>query len=342
MIRLICTVFFSLFLYTLCAQEQAKPCQGEGIYAFLKRHNRTGKAHHDAFIELNRSKLGKNNSLRMGVNYRLPPLKGSSSTAAASSSGRTSATASGRIHEPLFGKKLADVEIKSDRLKDACFYIVSGHGGPDPGAIGKVGNIELHEDEYAYDVALRLARNLMMEGARVHIIIQDAKDGIRDDKYLANSKRETCMGAPIPLNQVERLKQRSNKINQLYKEDSKKYKYCRAIFIHIDSRSKKQQTDVYFYYNDKKPASKQLANAMKNTFEQKYKRHQPNRGFTGTVSARSLYVLNNTTPVGVFTELGNIQNTFDQRRFVISDNRQALANWLCEAFRTDYADTLKK
>ena len=34
----------------------------------------------------------------------------------------------------------------------------------------------------------------MQEGAEVHIIIQDAKDGIRDDSYLSNSKRETCMG----------------------------------------------------------------------------------------------------------------------------------------------------
>ncbi len=342
MIRLICTLFFSLVLCTLYAQqEQARPRQGEGVYAFLKRHHRTGKAYYDAFVELNRGKLGKNNSLKMGVSYTLPPLRDASSAAGASSGSSSNATVR-RVHEPLFGKKLADVEIKTDRLKDACFYVVSGHGGPDPGAIGKVGNVELHEDEYAYDVALRLARNLMMEGAKVHIIIQDAKDGIRDDKYLSNSKRETCMGDPIPLNQVQRLKQRSDKINQLYKEDSKNYKYCRSVFIHIDSRSKKQQTDVYFYYSDQKPASKQLATRMKNTFEQKYKRHQPNRGFSGTVSARSLYVLNNTTPVGIFTELGNLQNTFDQRRFVISDNRQALANWMCEAFRLDYEETLKK
>jgi hexosaminidase len=52
---------------------------------------------------------------------------------------------------------------------------------------------------------LRLARNLMQEGAEVHIIIQDAKDGIRDSRYLSNSKRETCMGDAIPLNQVARL-----------------------------------------------------------------------------------------------------------------------------------------
>ena len=70
------------------------------------------------------------------------------------------------INEPLFGKALADVKVTSNRLQGACFYVVSGHGGPDPGAIGRIGKIELHEDEYAYDVALRLARNLMQEGRK--------------------------------------------------------------------------------------------------------------------------------------------------------------------------------
>ena len=63
---------------------------------------------------------------------------------------------------------------------------------------------------------------------------------------------------------------------------------------------------------------------------------QPGRGFESSVSARNLYVLKNTTPVGLYVELGNIQNTLDQRRFVIADNRQALANWLMEGIVKDY------
>ena len=196
----------------------------------------------------------------------------------------------------------------------------------------------MHEDEYAYDIALRLARNLMQEGAEVRIIIQDAKDGIRDDSYLSNSKRETCMGEPIPLNQVQRLQQRCDKINALYRKDRKNYSYCRAIFIHIDSRSKGKQTDVFFYYSNKKGESKRLANNMKDTFESKYDKHQPNRGFSGTVSGRNLYVLSHTTPASVFVELGNIQNTFDQRRLVMNSNRQALAKWLMEGFLKDYKE----
>lgn len=55
-------------------------------------------------------------------------------------------------YEPLFGKSQAAYQITSSSLKGATFYLVSGHGGPDPGCIGKYHGKELHEDEYAYDI----------------------------------------------------------------------------------------------------------------------------------------------------------------------------------------------
>lgn len=208
MVRILFLLFISSFLFLTpfhasAQEERAAPRSGEGISAFLQRNKRPGKAYYLEFLELNKKQLRGKQELRLGVKYLLPPLKSKTETAANSSTSSVSAAGSGKtIHEPLFGKELAKVRVTGNRLKGACFYVVSGHGGPDPGAIGKIGNVELHEDEYAYDVALRLARNLMEEGAKVYIIIQDAKDGIRDDRYLNNSKRETCMGDAIPLNQV--------------------------------------------------------------------------------------------------------------------------------------------
>ncbi len=315
------------------AQDTAVPKAGDGISTFLKRHNRGNAAYQQPFIELNKSKLGKNNTLRTGVRYTLPPLTNTTAQPNESAAKPQKATAQRSNYEPLFGKQQASYEIVSTELSGACFYVVSGHGGPDPGAIGKMGTARLHEDEYAYDIALRLARNLQMRGATVHIIIQDAADGIRDGRVLTGSKRETCMGAAIPLNQVERLKQRSNKINTLYRQD--KPRYARAIFIHVDSRNQGKQTDVFFYHSDSRE-SKKLTETMKNTFTHKYNKNQPGRGFGGTVGHRNLYVLRNTTPAGVYVELGNIQNSFDQQRIILSNNRQALANWLCEGFITDY------
>ena len=173
-------LLFILFLLAMPAflsaqQSTATPRRGEGISAFLERNGRPGRAYYNEFLELNKKRLKGKKELMYGVKYVLPPRrdKGKGSAKERQGKGRT-------LHEPLFGRKLDDVQVTGNRLKGACFYVVSGHGGPDPGAIGRVGRHELHEDEYAYDVALRLARNLMQEGAEVRIIIQDKKDGIRN------------------------------------------------------------------------------------------------------------------------------------------------------------------
>ena len=242
--------------------------------------------------------------------------------------------------EPLFGKKEQTYKVTSNSLKGAVFYLVSGHGGPDPGCIGKYQGKELHEDEYAYDIVLRLGRELLQRGAKVYFIIQDKKDGIRESYILNNSKRETCMGKAIPLNQIQRLNQRCDAINRLHhKERNAKYK--RAIFVHVDSRSRKNQIDVFFYHAPGSKYGERLAKSIQTTFRQKYKKFQPNRGFDGAVSERNLFVLRNTKPVGVFLEVGNIQNAQDQKRLVIPDNRQALANWITDAIVKDFKQSKK-
>ena len=332
-------IFFLLLFITLSilftfGQDYASPTQGEGIYAFLRRNNRPGNECYQKFIKLNQDKLGKDQSLKLGVSYLLPPLVKAGSEVKTNPAPQTTLKTG---KEPLFGKKLAEYEIVSDRLKGACFFLVSGHGGPDPGAITKIGNIELHEDEYAYDIILRLARNLLQEGATVHIIIQDAKDGIRDDRYLSNSNRETCMGEEIPLNNVQRLKQRSDKINSLSKKSNAKYQ--RAVFIHLDSRPKKQPIDIFFYHWEDSSKGKQLANTLRKTIHESYNKSQPGRGFDGTVSHRNLYVLRHTDPVSVYVELGNIRNEGrDRQRFLEENNRQAIANWLSRGLIKDYND----
>ncbi|MDR1682615.1 MAG: N-acetylmuramoyl-L-alanine amidase [Candidatus Symbiothrix sp.] len=315
---------------TLSAQEKVYPKDGEGIYALLRRYNRTSQGDFDTFIQLNAKELGKNNTLLKGVAYTLP-----SETVKLKDSEEKTEKSSEKRKNPLFGSKYEKYEIKDNALKGACFFVVSGHGGPDVGCVGHVNGKELHEDEYAYDIMLRLARNLLEHGATVHIIIQDANDGIRDSEYLNNRKRETCMGEAIPKNQKKRLYQRVDKINRLSAKAKEKYK--RAIFIHLDSQLDKQ-VDVYFFHSNSK-ASKRLAYTLKDTFEAKYKEHQPNRPYCGTAGyhpAFKPFVIYNTNPVSVFCELGNINHERDQQRFIIANNRQAMANWFLAALIKDY------
>jgi len=220
-------------------------------------------------------------------------------------------------------------EKVSDKLKDEAYYIVSGHGGPDPGAMCKHGSSALCEDEYAYDVSLRLARNLEANGAKVFIIIQDKNDGIREFTSLKLDYDEVCIdGSAIPRKQLHRLRQRVDAVNTNYRKNKNKYSKHKVISIHIDSRPTHKRQDVFFYHAPGSKAGKKLAHNVQNTFREKYKIHRKNGEYHGTVTERGLYVLRHTDPVAVYVELANIKNHLDQKRIVAPSQRQALADWL--------------
>ena len=301
--------------------------KGEGIYRLLTRNGFPVSQYMEAFIELNKDRLGSNNSLYAGRKYKLP-FKTEEVSEAPAVSGTT-------VNYEIFGQKYANVNIMDNQLNGAVYYLVSGHGGPDPGAIGIYGNWQLCEDEYAYDVTLRLARNLIQHGATVYMIIRDLNDGIRDDSYLKPDKDEVCYpNQKIPLNQLRRLQQRTEAVNKLYQNYRNSFQ--RMVAIHVDSRSRGENIDVFFYHDKRSDTGKTAAGILQKTIQRKYDLHQPNRGYMGTVSNRNLYVVKNTYPVAVYIELGNINHRRDQQRFIIPSNRQALANWLLEGLIEDF------
>ena len=231
----------------------------------------------------------------------------------------------------IFGKNYQDVPISDRTLKGKVFYVEGGHGGPDPGAEAKVEGRTLCEDEYAYDVSLRVARELIKHGATVYIINRDPTDGIRDGDFLTCDRDEqTYPDLVVPLNHKARLTQRSDAVNLLYEANRKKgIKDQRLIVIHVDSRGKSQQTDTFLYYQNGNETSYKIAKRMQKTLETRYARY---RDYKGTLTTRDLHMLRECKPNTVYVELGNIRNEFDRKRIMIKNNRQAIATWLTEGF----------
>ncbi len=302
--------------------QTAKPLKGEGIHAMLKRHGLHQKKDYQTFLTLNKSILKGKKTLVSGQTYRLPKA--------------AKKTRVKKNYDALFGKKYASYKTVDNQLRNAVYYIVAGHGGPDPGAQGRRDGHTLSEDEYAYDIALRLSRELKRHGATVYMIIQDANDGIRDQKYLKSDKDEKVLkNKKIPLSALSRLRQRTNAINKLYKKHKKQYQ--RLLVLHIDSRSKSKRIDIYGYYHSKSKSGKRFTNHLIKTLEQNYKKAQPSRGFSGMSKTRNgLYMVRKPYPPTCFLELGNIQNTKDQVRFIDPNNRQAVANWLTKGCIKDF------
>lgn len=240
---------------------------------------------------------------------------------------------------PIFGEKYAYTPLVSKKLEGHVFYIDSGHGGPDPGAIGKRGSHRLCEDEYAYDVSLRLCRNLIAHGATVYMITRDPDDGIRSDAFLRCDYDEVVWGGEKILRaQKARLFQRSDIINTLYETnkargvpDSKQ----KSISIHVDSRSRSQQVDLFFYHYPGNEEGHKLASKLHRTIQAKYKRYRKSGEYHGTVTGRDLHMLRETKPTSVYIELGNIFHDRDQQRIIIESNRQYIADWLFEGLAAD-------
>lgn len=233
---------------------------------------------------------------------------------------------------PIFGNDHAKVPLESQRLKNKVFYLIAGHGGPDPGALASRGGKRICEDEYAYDVTLRLCRKLIAQGAIAYMITRDDNDGIRNDQILPCDTDETTWGNnTIPDGQIERLTQRIDIVNALFESyEAKGVREQMLIEIHVDSRSQNQRTDVYFYHHSASSDGKAVADNLQSTLREKYKQFRKSNDYTGTATARDLFTLRSAKPVSVYVELANIRNYSDQQRLILPRNRQLLAEWLFE------------
>ena len=236
---------------------------------------------------------------------------------------------------PIFGSKYEHTPLESRALEGKVFYIVSGHGGPDPGAIGKKHRHQLCEDEYAYDVSLRLTRELIAHGATAYMIVRDPNDGIRDGEILPCDRDERVWGgARIPRSQKARLTQRSDAINRLYEKHKKQgVQEQYTVVIHVDSRNQREQTDMFFYYHPDSPEGKKLAQKVHKSIRSKYLKYRASGQYTGTVTPRDLHMLRESKTPTVYIELGNIRHPFDQKRIIIKSNRAALGKWLFEGLK---------
>jgi len=335
-------LFIFLIAQVAFAQDTLKTVtaqKGDGILSLLRKEGINPYDAFEDFVKLNLDNLRDSVHLIAGKNYLIPKTK--LDTIVVVDSLQKIANEVKEIESAsydIFGEKYKTVISKSERLKDNVYYLVSGHGGPDPGAIGVYAGKDITEDEYAYDITLRLAKELMAHGAIVYIIVRDENDGIRDDFVLEIDHDEVAYpDKTIPLNQLARLKQRVQIVNNLYKKN--KGKYQRLIVTHVDSRSKGQNIDVFFYHHEKSKNGKKLTESIHKTFQKKYKKYQPNRTYSGTFKDRTeLYMVRKTHPAMAYIEIGNIKNAKDQRRIVDPDNRQALAKWISEGVLLDFEE----
>lgn len=350
MLKTLAVLVFLFGAMSLTGQQghrRVRAKKGEGIYAILRNNGLEPSKYIAAFISLNKKNLSSKNGLYVDREYILPGKKEKEeepdeALIRPDSADLVNVVATEILKKrryDIFGKEYATVYIESKTLEGAAFYLISGHGGPDPGAVEKYGEKLISEDEYAYDVTLRLARKLISNGALVYLITRDPNDGVRDKRILKVDHDEKCYpNQKIPRNQIMRLRQRAAVVNKLFLKNSHK-PYQRIIEVHVDSREKSENVDVFFYHHEHSRRGKRLANNLQQTFKEKYARYQPNRAYNGTTGSRnSLHIIKYSKLPTVYVEIGNLKSARDQRRILDWENRDAMAKWIADGVVKDYLE----
>ncbi|MEZ4386402.1 MAG: N-acetylmuramoyl-L-alanine amidase [Candidatus Krumholzibacteriia bacterium] len=244
------------------------------------------------------------------------------------------------LHEnPAFGRYYAQYEQVSDELRDCVFYLSPGHGGPDPGTSANREGERICEDEYAYDIALRLGRELARHGARVEMVLAD--EGIRDTKFLTCDRDERFSdGTRISADQATRLQQRVDLVNRIDAGLDPSMTHRRFLAIHIDFRADRdRRVDFDLYHHASSEAGRRLAAILQATIERHYDARLGGRNFVGRIVGQTedadFYVIRETRMPAVLLELANINNELDQLKFIVIDSRQRIAEWLCEGLIAD-------
>lgn len=213
-----------------------------------------------------------------------------------------------------------------------------GHGGTDPGASRMFGGSRVAENEYVYDVCLRVERLVRQKSGLAFLTLK------RDEGIRSGSPRDILFDNRTERfaydNSVARAGSTGLRTRQAYGNlIARRYPRHQLtwISVHFDVVGKRSDVDgVRIIYAKKSPGSLALARELEDSFDDagRMREHGP-IAESGDLryGLRNLYILNgnNRASSRVLIELGNFNNNVDLWRIRDPKVREAYAKAIVEA-----------
>ncbi|MBO0330531.1 N-acetylmuramoyl-L-alanine amidase [[Muricauda] lutisoli] len=274
--------------------------QGDGIFSLLRKQGLDPVKHYGTFLELNAEKIKEGTLLKLGENYKVPYTDDSFKKTG------VLIEAIADVEEPIFDKELAQMYLKSDKLKDAVYYLITD-------------NTTEQDKNFVADITQRLAAELMVHGAKVYVMGDEVSNNmVRDSLSVEN-----------PMGDYTKA------INKRYIQNTGKYQ--RVLLIRAENITGSGNLDVAVYHYNKSTQGQRFAENIQNVFKEN---SVSNTTFDEASlifeDKNSLYLARNILPAISLITLENTSRS--SNKISLRSNRKEFANLISNGIINDYVD----
>lgn len=273
--------------------------QGDGIFSILRKQGLDPVKHYEEFVKLNSETIKNGSFLQVGVAYKIPK--------AADSFKKTGILVKTEFdgEEPIFDKELAKMSLKSERLKDAVYYLI-------------VENMDDGDADFINGVSERLAAELMVHGAKVYVM-----------------GNETSMDT-IALSEVQKMGRYTEIINKRYLQN--KGKYQRVLYIQANGITGKENLDVAVYHYNNSDQGQRFAESIQNIFKKNSVVQRTSQKSAMVFEDKnSLYLAKNILPAISVLTLEKASKE-SKEKIPVRPDKSRFAAWISDGIMNDYVD----
>ncbi len=273
---------------------------GDGIFSILRKEGINPSKYYADFVSLNESNIKNGSELHVGREYKLPNAPDSFK-----SLGKHIVLPT-NIEKEIFDDELSKMTFKSDKLKDAVYYLI---------AEDNVSNKETKK--FTDDITKDLAKRLLENGAKVYVIEKE----ISTDEI---DKLETTQ-AYIDI------------INKRFLRNTGKYQ--RLLVVRTNGLIGQLKTDVSIYHHNKSVDGERFASNIQSVLN----RNNINKivvkdNLETFEDQENLFLAKNMLPALTIVEIGNTNIQKNKKALSVRPDKKALAKWLSSGIFKDYAD----
>ena len=275
--------------------------QGDGIFSLLRKQGLDPVKHYEEFIKLNSENIKDGSFLKVGVSYKVPVVEDSYK--------KTGIVVKTDIkEEPIFNEELGEMSSKSDRLKNAVYYLIVEDGSESANG-------------FVEDITRRLAAELMVNGAKVYVVGDElAKDTLPD----------------VPLTETQKMGRYIEVVNKRYLQNNGKYQ--RVLFIQANGVTDYGNMDVAVYHYNNSEQGQRFAENIQNVFKKNSVANKSIRSSNMIFEEQSnLYLAKNMLPAVSLLTLENVSNN-SREKIPVRPNKEQFANWISSGIMNDYVN----